>query len=139
MLLKSIELPPQVAEAFVRDMRAFFRAKDQLAQDEIAARQCWALQLYQRPRDEKLRPTDVEKLFVQMRERLAPQMHLLNELLPPDPYIRSPPPPASQDGVSRNKSTCWLRSPASRLVCGESAATLPRRLPRAAQRTEPTV
>jgi hypothetical protein len=30
---KSIELPPRVAKAFVRDMRAFFKAKDQLKRD----------------------------------------------------------------------------------------------------------
>ena len=28
MLRKPIELPPKVAKAFVRDMRAFFKAKD---------------------------------------------------------------------------------------------------------------
>ena len=33
---KPIELPPKVAQAFVRDMRAFFKAKNQLKQDEIA-------------------------------------------------------------------------------------------------------
>jgi len=36
---KNIELPPRVAQAFVRDMRAFFKAKDQLKRDEIASRQ----------------------------------------------------------------------------------------------------
>ena len=36
---KNIELPPRVAQAFVRDMRAFFKAKNQLKQDEIASRQ----------------------------------------------------------------------------------------------------
>jgi hypothetical protein len=42
------------------DMRAFFRAKDQLKQDEIGARQCWAQQAFQGPRDKKLRLTDVK-------------------------------------------------------------------------------
>ena len=32
---KHIELPPRVAQAFVRDMRAFFKAQDQ--RDEIAS------------------------------------------------------------------------------------------------------
>ena len=36
---KPIELPPTVAKAFVRDMRAFFAAPNTLKQDEIAARQ----------------------------------------------------------------------------------------------------
>jgi hypothetical protein len=43
MPMKPIELPPHVAKAFVRDMRAFFKAKDQLKRDEIAARQGWLL------------------------------------------------------------------------------------------------
>jgi hypothetical protein len=37
-----IELPPRVAQAFVKDMRAFFAAPNMLEQDEIAARQLWA-------------------------------------------------------------------------------------------------
>jgi hypothetical protein len=68
---KPIELPPQVAKSFVRDMRAFFKAKNQLEQDEkIAARQCWALQQHL-PRWTKLRLTDVKELFLQMRDRLV--------------------------------------------------------------------
>jgi hypothetical protein len=43
-MAKAIELPPQIAKAFVRDMGAFFRAKDQLKQDEIAAGMSWLLQ-----------------------------------------------------------------------------------------------
>jgi hypothetical protein len=49
-------------------MRAFFKSKDQLAQDEIAARQCWALQQYQGPQDKKLRSTDVKHTFLQMKD-----------------------------------------------------------------------
>jgi hypothetical protein len=37
-LRKQLELPPAVAKAFVRDMRAYFKAKDQNKRDEIAAR-----------------------------------------------------------------------------------------------------
>ena len=48
---KPIELPPQVAKAFVWDMRAFLKAKDQLKQDEIASRQLHALIAFQRPRE----------------------------------------------------------------------------------------
>jgi hypothetical protein len=39
MLRKQLELPPEVAKAFARDMRAYFKAKDQNKRDEIAARQ----------------------------------------------------------------------------------------------------
>jgi hypothetical protein len=62
---KHIELPPRVAQVFVRDMRAF--AKDQLKQDEIASRQLHALLAFQRPRDKKLRLADVKQMFAQMR------------------------------------------------------------------------
>lgn len=49
-----LKLPPEVAKAFVKDMRAFFKAKNQLEGDEIAARQCWALKEHL-PRGSKLR------------------------------------------------------------------------------------
>jgi hypothetical protein len=32
---KHIELPPRVAQAFVKDMRAFFKAKNQLKQSSV--------------------------------------------------------------------------------------------------------
>ena len=62
MLRKQLELPPKVAKAFVRDMRKFFKAKDQLKQDEIAARHCFALQQYV-PRGTKLRLSNVKEMF----------------------------------------------------------------------------
>ena len=68
---KNIELPPRVAEAFVRDMRAFFKAKNQLKQDEIASRQLHALWAFQRRREKKLRLADVKEMFLQMRQRGA--------------------------------------------------------------------
>ena len=43
MLRKPPELPLEVALAFARDVRAFFKAKDQLEQDEIASRQLHTL------------------------------------------------------------------------------------------------
>jgi len=49
MLRKPPELPPKVAQAFVRDMRAFLKAKDQLKRDDIASRQLHALIAFQRP------------------------------------------------------------------------------------------
>jgi hypothetical protein len=55
MPIKPIELPPQAAKAFVRDMKALFKAENQLEQDEIASRQLHALQAFQRPRDKRLR------------------------------------------------------------------------------------
>jgi hypothetical protein len=57
MLRKQLELPPDVAKEFARDMRAFFKAKDQNKLEEIAARQRSALSEFQAPRDKKLQPT----------------------------------------------------------------------------------
>jgi hypothetical protein len=65
---RPIELPPRVAKAFVKDMRAFFKAKDQLKQDEIASRQLHALIPFQRPRDKRLRLADVKEMFLQMKD-----------------------------------------------------------------------
>ena len=65
---KHIEVPPRVAQAFVRDMRAFFKAKNQLKQDEIASRQLHALIPFQRPREKKLRLVDVKRMFWEMKD-----------------------------------------------------------------------
>jgi hypothetical protein len=46
MPAKPVELPPEVAKAFVRDMRAFFAAKDAIKRDEIASRQIHVLRQY---------------------------------------------------------------------------------------------
>jgi hypothetical protein len=40
---KPLDLPIEVAKAFVADMRAFHAAKDSLKKDEIAAKQLWLL------------------------------------------------------------------------------------------------
>ena len=61
---KPIELPPKVAQSFIRDMRAFFAAPNTLKQDEIAARQLQALNEYRRPRDPKLWLADVKQMFL---------------------------------------------------------------------------
>ena len=47
---KQLELPPAVAKAFVKDMKVFFKEKDLVKRDEIAARQLWVLQQHQGPR-----------------------------------------------------------------------------------------
>jgi hypothetical protein len=38
------DLPPRVAQAFVRDMRAFFKAKNQLKQDDAQLHALWVFQ-----------------------------------------------------------------------------------------------
>jgi hypothetical protein len=49
-------------------MKAFFKAKGQLMQDEIAAKQVWLLKQHL-PRGAKLRTSDVKELFLLMRDR----------------------------------------------------------------------
>ena len=60
---KPLEIPPQAAKAFVRDMKAFFKASGQLVQDEIAAKQVWLLKQHL-PRGTKLRISDVKELLM---------------------------------------------------------------------------
>jgi hypothetical protein len=56
MSSKPLDLPIEVAKAFVRDMRAFHAAKDSLKKDEIAAKQLWLLRQHW---NGELRITDV--------------------------------------------------------------------------------
>src|SRR5262245_37135241 len=70
MPTKPLELPPNEAQAFVKDMRAFFKAKNQLKQDELASRQLHALWAFQRPREKKLRLADVKAMFVRMKDHV---------------------------------------------------------------------
>jgi hypothetical protein len=61
---KQIELPPEVARDFVRDMRAFFAEKSRLKRDEIAIRQLLVPNEYLGRRQKPLR----KEMFVQMRD-----------------------------------------------------------------------
>ncbi len=64
MPAKPIELPSEVARAFVRDMRAFFAAGGTgVKADRIAAMQLHALKQHCTG---KLRLTDVKEMFLQM-------------------------------------------------------------------------
>lgn len=69
MLRKQIDIPPQVAKEFVKSMRAFFAAKNQLKGDEIAASTAWMLKQHL-PKGTKLRLSDVKELFLAMRDQL---------------------------------------------------------------------
>ena len=64
---KQLELPPEAARAFVEDMRAFFAAKNQLEEDEIAAAAGWRLKQHL-PKGTKLRLSDVKQLFLGMKD-----------------------------------------------------------------------
>ena len=62
-----LELPPAVARAFVRDMKAFFACgHDTIKADGIAAMQLHALRQHYLG---KLRLTDIKEMFVQMRDQ----------------------------------------------------------------------
>jgi hypothetical protein len=63
-----LELPPEVARRFFEDMRAFHRERNPIKADEIAACQLHALAGCLRPRDRKLRLSDIKELFEQMRD-----------------------------------------------------------------------
>ena len=69
MLRKELDIPSDVAEAFFRDMRAFFRAKGRLEEDSIAARQAQLLQEHLPP-GTKLWLSDVKQLFLEMKRQL---------------------------------------------------------------------
>ena len=69
MLRKQLEIPPEAAQAFVRDMKAFFKTKDLAKREKIAASQSWLLQLHL-PRGTKLCLRDVKELFHQMRDHV---------------------------------------------------------------------
>jgi hypothetical protein len=61
MARKPLDLPMQVAKAFVRDMRAFHAEPNAIKRDEIASRQLHALRQYNLPRAKKLRITTSRK------------------------------------------------------------------------------
>jgi hypothetical protein len=61
------ELPPTVARAFLKDMRAFFAVSDPGKRDEIALRQMHALWEHQRPGDKRISMLGVKELFHAMR------------------------------------------------------------------------
>jgi len=66
---KPLELPPEVAEALVADMRAFFAEPNLIKRDEIAARQMHVLRQYQGPRERPVRVPDIMEMFRQMRDQ----------------------------------------------------------------------
>ena len=64
---KPIDLPPEVAKAFVRDMKAFFAAGGTgVKADGIAAMQLHALCEHY---SGKLKLTDAQELFLQMKDQ----------------------------------------------------------------------
>ena len=64
----AIQVPPEVARAFVKAMRDYFAEPDKHKQDAIAAKQVSILGRYQGPREKKLRLDDVKEMIAQMRD-----------------------------------------------------------------------
>ena len=67
MIRKPLDLPPDVARAFVDDMRAYFAEENPIKREGIAVRQLRALREHQGPREKKLRLSDVKEMFEQMK------------------------------------------------------------------------
>lgn len=66
---KPIELPPDVARAFIRDMRAYFVEKSPLKRDEIASRQIHVLRQFQEKHERPLKLNQVKQMFEELRDQ----------------------------------------------------------------------
>ncbi|SHN71550.1 hypothetical protein [Bradyrhizobium erythrophlei] len=60
---KPIDLPPNVARAFVKAMEDFFAEQDKHKQDAIAANQLSVMNQFRGQRDEPLRLSDIKEMF----------------------------------------------------------------------------
>jgi hypothetical protein len=64
---KQLEVPPAAAKSFVKDMRAFFREKNLIKRDGIAAQQAWSLT--QHLPGLRIRTHEVKEMFFRMRDQ----------------------------------------------------------------------
>jgi hypothetical protein len=69
--MKPLNLPHDVAKAFLADMLAYFAEEDGIKRDALAAKQAWLLNQHRRPRERMLRTDDVKQMFVEMRNHLS--------------------------------------------------------------------
>ena len=67
---KPMELPPDIARRFFKDLRAFLAEKNTIKADAIAVRQLQVLREYQGPREKKLRLLDVKQMFLLMKDHV---------------------------------------------------------------------
>jgi hypothetical protein len=70
MIRRPLELPPEVARAFVKDMKAYFAEEPGPKRDLIAIWELHALREFQGPREKKLRLNDVKRLFAEVRDQM---------------------------------------------------------------------
>ena len=66
---KPLELPGEIAKAFVHDMRAYYAEKGAIRRDEIAIRQLTILNEYLGRRERPLQVTDIKEMFEQLKDR----------------------------------------------------------------------
>ena len=66
---KPFEVPPAIAKAFVRDMRAFYAEKSPIKRDEIASRQIHVLRQFQGKHERPLKLHQVKQMFEELREQ----------------------------------------------------------------------
>jgi probable addiction module antidote protein len=66
---KRADLPPDVARAFVKDMREYFREKHPIRRDEIARRQLVALQDYNPSSARELLLPDIYEMFEKIKDQ----------------------------------------------------------------------
>jgi hypothetical protein len=64
---KSLDFPPAVAKAFVKDMAVYFVESNPMKRDHIALRQLHALKDLQGSREKPLRLSDVKRMFLHFR------------------------------------------------------------------------
>jgi hypothetical protein len=62
-----IDLPPDIARAFMADLAAYYAEPNEHKRNEIAARQRHILSDYLPPRAKRLRVSDIKAMFDQMR------------------------------------------------------------------------
>jgi hypothetical protein len=73
MIKLNMNLPPEVARRRVEDMEEYFAELNPLKRDGIALRQLHALREHRKPRDSKLRLSEVKQLFEQMSDFIERQ------------------------------------------------------------------
>jgi len=66
---KLIELPPEVAKAFVREMHAFHAEKSPIKRDEIASRQIHVLRQFQGKSERPIKLHQVKEMFEELRDQ----------------------------------------------------------------------
>jgi hypothetical protein len=69
--VKDIEIPPEFAETFVSDMRAFHAEKNPLKREVIARRQIHVLRQFQGKSERPIKLHEVKQIFEEMRDDLA--------------------------------------------------------------------